>query len=302
MKLTYLLSAISILMVLFSCTEEPAMIPDGVTRLENFPSKYVDSRNVDIYLPKAYHANETNRLPVIYMHDGQMLFDTALCWNGKSWYAQEVLEKSISYGLAEPAIIVGIWNNEKRWEEYMPQDVFQYLKEEDKKPEYEKVISNNYLKFIVEELKPEIDKQFRTKADKNNTIIMGSSMGGLISWYGLLKYPDVFGKAGCISTHWPAVRPEYNHPLPVAVREYFTEHLPEPGDHKFYFDHGSETLDKYYQPYQYAIDTTLISLGFKNQKDFITKQFPGEAHDEVAWNRRLQFPYEYLLKPAPVVQ
>ena len=290
------------LSIFTSCKEEALMIPEGVTRLADFQSKHVEDRNIDVYLPKAYQQQADKDFPVIYMHDGQMLFDTALCWNGKSWFAQEVMETSVKNGFADPAIIVGIWNNESRWEEYMPQDVFEYLAEEHHKPEYDKVISNNYLKFIVEELKPAIDKKFRTKPDKENTIIMGSSMGGLISWYGLLKYPDIFGKAGCISTHWPAVEPEYKHPLPIAVREYFTDHLPEPGNHKFYFDHGTETLDQYYQPYQYAIDTTLIAKGFRSQRDFISKLFKGEIHDETAWHKRFQFPIEYFLRTSAPVQ
>ena len=299
-RLSIAISTMICLMI--SCNQEKAFIPEGVTRLENFKSKYVDNRNIDIYLPAAYHRSESEKFPVIYMHDGQMLFDTALCWNGKSWYAQKVLEKSYEYGFSDPAIIVGIWNNKKRWEEYMPEDVFNYLARENHKPEYDKVISNDYLKFIVEELKPEIDNRFRTKKDKDNTIIMGSSMGGLISWYGLMKYPLVFGKAACMSTHWPGADPEYKSPLSIAIQKYFTDHLPKPGNHKFYFDHGTETLDQYYQPYQYAIDTTLITKGFRNQKDFISKQFDGEPHDELAWNRRLQFPFEYLLKPEIVTQ
>lgn len=289
-------------LVICSCAQEELPIPEGVTRYENFKSKYVDSRNIDIYLPKAYHKKSNAKFPVIYMHDGQMLFDTVLCWNGKTWDIDNSMEKSAEYGFAEPAIIVGIWNTEKRWEEYMPQDVFSYLADEDQKEEYTKVVSNEYLKFIVEELKPEIDKNFRTKTDKDNTIIMGSSMGGLISWYGLLKYPSVFGKAGCLSTHWPGVSPKYKHPLPVAIRKYFLANLPKPGDHLFYFDYGSETLDKYYQPYQYAIDTSMIALGYKTTIHFMSKEFPGEAHDEIAWGKRVQFPIEYFLKKQPVVQ
>ena len=231
-----------------------------------------------------------------------MLFDPELCWNGHSWEVDSVAHQLIRYGDIEPIIIVGIWNTKKRWEEYMPQDVFSYLDEKDHKKDYDNVFSNDYLKFIVEELKPHIDANFRTKSNPSDSYIMGSSMGGLISWYALCKYPDVFHNAVCVSTHWPGVKPEYQHPLPPAIKAYFKDHLPEAGKHNIYFDFGTETLDKYYEPHQNAIDTIMMDKGYTRGEDWLTVKFPGEEHTEVAWRKRVNFPLMYFFKPELITQ
>ena len=115
----------------------------------------------------------------------------------------------------------------------------------------DKPLSDNYLKFIVEELKPYIDSTFSTYSDPSNTIIMGSGMGGLISVYAFCKYPDVFGGAGCLSTHWPIIGSGllYNKKISdntaLAFREYLCSNLPRTPRGKIYFDYGSETPDSH---------------------------------------------------------
>jgi len=140
-------------------------------------------RRVWIYLPKNYEQSKT-RYPVLYMHDGQNLFDNATSFAGE-WGLDESLDSA-----KKQCILVGIDNGgTKRMNEYNPYDNESFGKGE----------GDLYVDFIVKTLKPYIDKKFRTKKDAANTLIAGSSMGGLISMYAVIKYPKVFGKAGVFS-------------------------------------------------------------------------------------------------------
>jgi len=143
------------------------------------------TRRIWIYLPEVYEKEASRRFPVLYMHDGQNLFDDATSFVGE-WGVDEYLD-SLKAG---QCIVVGIDNGgEHRITELNPYDHPKYGKGEGKK----------YLEFIVKTLKPFIDKNYRTLKDKENTAIAGSSMGGLISMYAVLQYPKVFGKAGVFS-------------------------------------------------------------------------------------------------------
>lgn len=140
-------------------------------------------RKIWLYLPENYNSSK-KKFPVIYMHDGQNLFDKSTSYVGE-WQADETLDS-----LKAQVIVVGIAHgNEKRIEELTPFP----------NPKYGGGKADSYLDFIVNTLKPYIDKNYRTKTDKKNTAIFGSSLGGLVSFYAVLKYPDVFGKAGVFS-------------------------------------------------------------------------------------------------------
>ena len=141
------------------------------------------AKKIWIYLPKNYELTK-KKYPVIYMHDAQNLFDATTSFVGE-WNVDEKLDS-----LNAQVIIVGIEHgNEKRMEELTPY----------KNAKYGGGNADNYLDFIVKTLKPEIDKKYRTKTNTRNTGIMGSSLGGLVSYYAILKYPEVFGKAGVFS-------------------------------------------------------------------------------------------------------
>ena len=149
------------------------------------------------------------------------------------------------------------------------------------------ILSDEYLKFLVEELKPFIDDNYSTKADRGNTFILGSSMGGLISCYAISEYPDVFGGAVCMSTHWPA--------LNGVFLKYVQRNLPDPETHKIYFDYGTKTLDSLYEPYQLQADRMMKERAYKLDSNWMTKKFEGAIHDEDAWSDRLHIPLEFLL-------
>ncbi len=151
------------------------------------------SRRIWLYLPPGYESSK-EKYPVIYMHDGQNLFDEATSFAGE-WGIDEYLDSIYSMG-KKAAIIVGIDNGQvKRMVEYNPYTFQQFGEGE----------GDKYVDFLVKNLKPYIDRNYRTLKNKQNTFIAGSSMGGLISFYAILKYPKVFGGAGVFSpAFWTA--------------------------------------------------------------------------------------------------
>jgi enterochelin esterase-like enzyme len=278
-----------------------------IERHENFASKFVDARNIDVWLPEGYSTKK--KYAVLYMHDGQMLFDSSANWNKQEWGVDETMGKLLREKKIKDCIVVGVWNNGKyRHCEYFPQKALNYLNENDKtdllkytvRDEKDPLlqdgpISDHYLKFLVFELKPFIDSTYSTLSDQQNTFISGSSMGGLISMYATCEYPLVFGGAACLSTHWPGTFKTDNNFVPAAFLSYLSDHLPSPADHKFYFDYGTATLDSLYKPFQLQADAIMKSKGYK-KKNWITKEFPGEDHTERAWNKRMEIPVKFLLK------
>ena len=177
----------------------------GATAQESTASKQVStftmdvpqlktSRKIWLYLPKDYETS-TKKYPVIYMHDAQNLFDAKTSFAGE-WNVDEKLDS-----LKAQVIVVGIENGgEKRIDESTPY----------KNAKYGGGETDKYLDFIVNTLKPEIDKKYRTKTNAKNTTIMGSSLGGLTSFYAVIKYPEIFGKAGVFSPAFWINRKEIN--------------------------------------------------------------------------------------------
>jgi pimeloyl-ACP methyl ester carboxylesterase len=271
-------------------------------------SKYADPRRVVVWLPSGYKAHGP-KYAVLYMHDGQNLFDKGTAGYGMEWEVDEHLDKLIRDKKVRPTIVIGIWNTPKRLQEYVPSKAFNGLP-----AAYQKKVralyggdplSDGYLKFLVRELKPMIDKRFNVKTDRANTAIMGSSMGALISLYAIDEYPNVFGAAGMMSTHWPLVINPDNTPVSdedyevvsSAFERYLAPALPSPATHKLYFDHGSETLDAVYARYQQRVDAVVARRGYKQGVNWLTRSFPGQKHNEISWASRVDVPLQFLLPP-----
>lgn len=286
----------------FYVTLVKAQIPVEVTGtvkiVNSFASKHVPARTVAIWLPENY--DSTQRYPVLYMHDGQNLFDSTVTWNHEEWKVDETISKLIRENKIRSCIVVGIWNmGNTRWNEYFPQKAVGYFPSADmntftKMYLKEPLQADSYLRFLVTELKPFIDKSFPTLTDQKNTFIAGSSMGGLISLYALCEYPDVFGGAACVSTHWIGGWPPPVAYIPTGFYEYLKKNLPDPRTHKIYFDYGTETLDQYYKPYQLEVDKIMTDKGYTSS-NWITKEFVGEDHSEKSWKKRFYIPIEFLL-------
>jgi enterochelin esterase-like enzyme len=276
-------------------------------RHADFSSQFVTPRHVDVWLPTGYDASQ--KYAVLYMHDGQMLFDASTTWNKQAWEVDEVLGRLLNEEKVRKTIVVGVWNGGKtRHSDYFPQKPFeslpasitQLLLDSGSRPGGAELFaiglqSDHYLRFLVEELKPFIDKKYATLPDAANTFVMGSSMGGLISMYALCEYPQVFGGAACLSTHWPGIFSMENNPVPAAFLVYLEKNLPEAATHKLYFDYGSATLDSLYKPTQVQADAIMKKKGW-SPAHWITLEFPGADHSEQSWNNRLDQPLLFLLR------
>ena len=264
-----------------------------VEHLAPIDSKFVDKRSVDVWLPPGYFEVEAKarRYPVIYVHDGQNAFDPATSFIGVDWAIDEAMTRLIAGKSVPEAIVVAVWNTPKRLSEYMPQRAIERTTEAELdamfKPVRQKPLGDAYLKYLVTELKPAIDARYRSLPDRAHTSIMGSSMGGLISLYAICEYPDVFGRAACLSTAWTVAGG-------VTTRE-LEKALPDPKTHKIYFDFGTETKDGTYEPLQQQVDAQMKAAGYAEGANWITKSFPGEPHSERAWRKRVDIPLQFLL-------
>ncbi|MEH6535047.1 MAG: alpha/beta hydrolase-fold protein [Psychroserpens sp.] len=288
--------------ITFQQLKEAQLYEGTLNRVDSFPSKYIKPRPVDVWLPKNYSDKKT--YAVLYMHDGQMLFDANTTWNKQEWKVDEWASKLMNEKKTRDFIVVAVHNIPQiRWQDLFPQKAFEYINEEKRdslvalakaKNFNGNLNGDNYLKFIIEELKPVIDNTYSVFTKKENTFVAGSSMGGLMSMYAISEYPEVFGGAACISTHWVGVMPMPKNPYPDAIFDYMEDHFPSSKDHKVYFDYGNKTLDQYYPEYAPRVDEILKQKGYTNgnSKNLF---FEGTNHSENSWNQRLDQPLTFLL-------
>lgn len=276
-----------------------------IERMANFPSQHVDARHVDVWLPDNFESLKAagQRFNVIYMHDGQMLFDAQTTWNKQAWWVDKTITKLMQSGQIGPTLVVGVWNNGKyRHSEYFPQKHLQHLLPAQRQLLLEKALQNKpqadaYLRFLVQELKPAIDQRYPTLAGPANTVLIGSSMGGLISVYAMNEYPHIFGGAAGLSTHWIGSHVANSH-IPLAAYIYLRDHLAPPQGHKIYQDHGTTELDALYAPYQNFVNQLIRDKGYKEQgvqANFMTRVFEGTGHNEKAWAARLEIPVLFFI-------
>lgn len=275
-------------------------------KVDNFESQFVQPRNIEIWLPDEYEKNPDKKFAVLYMHDGQNVFSRETAMGKTPWAADSIAAKLISEKRIEPIIIVAAWNSNKRYVEYFPEKAENYFSKEERKKLEDLAkymglpamdfLGDEYLKFMVTELKPYIDKNYNTLTDVNNTAVCGSSMGGLISMYAICEYPDVFGKAACVSTHWPILFDNSNMAPSEAVRQYMREHLPQPQNHRIYYDYGTKTLDAFYEVHQDMVDDIMVEKGYTQDENWLTKKYEGAEHNEISWRKRLDVILEFLYK------
>ncbi len=231
--------------------------------LTDFNSKHLDNyRNIIIWLPPGYNKlrNVQKKYPVLYMHDGQNLIDPKTSFTGKDWRVDETVVKLSKAKRMEEIIVVGIYNTSDRLEEYSDSEK-----------------GDLYLKFIVDELKPFIDNNYRTLPQRECTAIMGSSMGGLISFIAGWKYYDVFSMAGCLSGSFYYDNEkvfDIINPLGRPKKKV-----------KFYIDHGEDGLIRGQRMF-----CRLTELGYVVGKNIDYYYAPNAEHNETAWAERLERP------------
>ncbi|UOQ70294.1 alpha/beta hydrolase-fold protein [Hymenobacter cellulosilyticus] len=238
------------------------------------------TRRVWLYLPNDYASNPTKRYPVLYMHDGQNVFDNCTSFSGE-WGVDETLSQLQQQGLdATGSIVVAVDNDGgQRLNEYSPWN----------NPQYGGGQGDQYVDFLVQTLKPYIDSNYRTLTGREYTSIAGSSMGGLISVYAALKYPAVYSKVGVFSpAFWFAEQPLF---------QYVQQHPANP-DTRFYFVSGtqeSQTMVPLMQQMRDALQSGGVpaaNLSYNTRAD--------GQHAEWFWKREFSAAYQWLMVPATV--
>lgn len=239
------------------------------------------SRDVRVWLPPGYDEEPERRYPVLYMHDGQNVFDAATAFIGLEWRADETATRLIEREEMEPIIIVAVSNSADRETEYAP-------------PASSRMGSGGdaYGRFLVEELKPFVDRTYRTRPDAASTGLMGSSLGGLITLYLGLEHPEVFTRLGVVSppVFWDdgailarvaaAARPRARIWLDIGTLEGVT-----PEEHTRWRD-GAR-----------ALRDALLALGFVEGRDLAYLEDEGAVHNEAAWAGRLDRALRFLFPP-----
>jgi len=227
------------------------------------------ARDVVVWLPPSYEKNPGKRYPVLYMHDGQNVFDPTTSFIGFDWRADEVADSLIRLGAIEEIIIVGISNSPDRMSEYADTE-----------------LGRAYARFVVERVKPFIDTTYRTKRDRLNTGVMGSSMGGLISFLFTWWYPDVFSKAGCLSSVFDGRA----RSILDDVRAYKGVRK----DVRWYLDCGGYGGEGSLKPGMDEMGSVLSAKGYVEGRDFIRFFDATADHSERAWASRLWRPMKFL--------
>ncbi len=283
----------------------PSVSVGRIERLTGVASAIVDARPIDVWLPADYTPDK--RYAVLYMPDGQNLFDASKTWNQAAWNVHEVLSKLMKQGRVQDTIVVGIPNNGKyRYSEYYPEKYLALVPAEVRedyvrRAQWGRTMADSYLRYLVEELKPVIDSTYSTRTEPAATFLMGSSMGGMISLYALCEYPGVFGGVAALSTHWvgrPSAwgTPEQlqNEVFPLAAFTYLRGNLPRPGSHRIYIDHGTTGLDAIYGKHQIQVDAIGRDLGYAAD-NWNSRVFEGTGHSETDWAARVEIPLIFLL-------
>ncbi|HSK79201.1 MAG TPA: alpha/beta hydrolase-fold protein [Thermoanaerobaculia bacterium] len=259
----------------------------GTVRVhKDFQSKFLAPREVQVWLPPGYDKEPERRYPVLYMHDGQNVFDSSQM--GMEWQVDETAGRLVEAGAIEPLIVVAVASTEARTDEYRPY-VHEY--EEDGRKFKEGGKTGLYARLLLEELKPFIDRTYRTLTDASHTGVGGASYGGLVSlWLGL-HYPDVFGKliVSSASARWGDG---------AILREISA--LPGKKGLKIWEDVGTNEGEDLLLGAR-EIRDALAAKGWKEGVDLQYLEQKGGTHSETAWASRVEGMLRFLFpKPAAV--
>jgi predicted alpha/beta superfamily hydrolase len=236
---------------------------------QGFRSRFLrNQRDLIVYLPPGYEDQSARKFQVLYLHDGQNLFDGATSFiPGMDWHVGQTADEKIARGVVEPIIIVGMYNTNARIREYTPTHV----------PKLGGGRADRYAKFLLEEVKPFIESEYRTLSGPENTGIGGSSLGGLVSLYLGLKLPQVFGKIAALS---PSVwwNQHVMHRFAQAANVQ-----PRP---RIWLDIGSREGPRIVHEVERFRDV-LLQKGWRQGDDLHYERVEGGEHNEAAWAQRV---------------
>lgn len=240
--------------------------------------KLPSTRNVWAYLPPTYLENTAARLPVIYMHDAQNLFDAASAFGGNEWKVDETMNAGAEDGTIRETIVIGIDNTPDRIGELTPTS----------DPQYGGGKADAYLAMIADEVKPKVDKDLRTLPGRADTAIMGSSLGGLVSVYAGVERADVFGVVAAMSpSTWWDNRYIVGHVGTLAT------HASKPI--RVYVDSGDAGASNDDVANTKTLADAIAAQGYTTGKDLRYVVAKGAAHNETYWAARLPAALPFVL-------
>jgi predicted alpha/beta superfamily hydrolase len=240
----------------------------------NFASQFLAPRNLTVYLPPGYDKETARRYPVLYMHDGQNVFDSSQA--GMEWQMDEIAERLITAGQIEPVILVGVFSTEARTDEYT------FTAVERTAPDGTVWRGGGradlYGRLLIEEVKPFIDRTYRTRPEPLHTGLGGASFGGLVSLYLGLKHPDVFGNILAVS---PSVQWDDHAVLKIVAA------LPAKTPQRIWTDMGTLEGDVALGAVR-RLREALLAKGWKRGSDFQYLEQENGQHDEITWASRVE--------------
>ncbi|UAJ10883.1 alpha/beta hydrolase [Glacieibacterium megasporae] len=288
--------------------------PSGHGRLfvyRDFRSRALLPRDIFVWVPDG---GPGAGFSVLYMQDGQNLFDARLVPFGTAWEADRSMARLADSGAIAPAIIVGIGSTADRFVEYAPELILDRLAE----PARQAIEaawgggarSGSYAQMVMEDIRPLIDAHFPTNSAASATFVGGSSMGAVAAAELLARYPNSFAGAALLSAHFSLLPVTGTEPLPAgfaeqvaaAVGSFARACLPPAGHHRIWLDRSMLGIDAFYPPSHAAFVAALTGLGYVEGIDMAPSVYPGVGHDEDAWRSRLDDVLGFLLAPARAAQ
>ena len=273
-----------------------------------------DTRKIQIYYPNNKKIDSDTLF--ILMNDGEELFNAAESWHNMEWGIDEKIEEMNLNESELNFVIIAIHSAKKgnrffvdetkRYAEYFPKESIPYFDSGFKKRRYQEWVNKNnlyYLEFLTEDVIPFVEDKFDILLNNKNLGIIGASMGGLAALNALIEHPDLFGFAGCISTHWVGIKPFEYVLLPLvgkingdddtanAIISYIEDNITNIDDQKIYFDHGTIGLDSLYSTPQGRVNKILDS----KSKDYKYLVFEGYDHYAPEFGSRFDSVLEYLV-------
>ena len=308
------------LFLITSLLKTPQLIALEVTfgsfKVINFESEVIGDRELIIYRPNESQISDDTKF--LIFQDGQMLFDAKVTWNNEEWELDETFSDLSEIGIEPNVVIIGVksanksgkgfFDNTNRYLEYFPKQAISQMKPGFVRFGYKRMGEKthyNYLDFLTGELIPFLQTEFGIRLNRENMGIIGASMGAIAALNAILEHPELFGFAGCFSTHWIGIKPLEYLTLPFRKKiqgdqttidsliSYVKARSKNLDSHYIYFDRGTEGLDSAYENAQNQID-----LIFESERlDYKSLVFEGEGHYERFWAKRFKSFFLDLYSP-----
>lgn len=233
-------------------------------------------RDIVVWLPPGYEAGRGTRYPVLYMLDGQNVFDPATSSFGTDWAVDEAADSLIRARAIRPLIVVGVFNTPNRSAEYLPG-----------------ATGTAYMEFMVHTVKPLIDATYRTRRDAKSTLVGGSSAGGIAAFMLVWEHPDVFSRALALS---PAFQAPAGSRMTLDYVANVRATSRPPKGVRFYIDIGGVGLEEQLRPGVDAMLAALKAKGYRTGRDYLVVYDPGAEHFELAWRKRFPAALAWMAK------